>query len=222
MADYWEIEMREWDYDEISKKWKWNLDPLDPDDWWRDPDQDGVKYALWTYENDEWRYVTYFFPWCNLYEYSMGFNLDGDNVNEMTTDPNNDDLDADGMPDGYEFWYTDLPFSGWPWNIREDNDTLPAGWELFFNGTLWNRPEVYPYEYNELTGEKGRVFGSPGAWKSGTETKYKGEFNPRTKDTNNDGKKDRDEDLDGDGSTNFQEYFAHTDPTDTNSKPGVG
>jgi hypothetical protein len=222
MADYWEIEMAQWAFDEDTKRWGWNLDPLDPTDWWKDPDHDGVKYALWTFVDNQWKYITYYFPWCNLYEYWSGFNLDGDNVNEVTTNPNVWDLDEDGMPDGFEFWYTDLPVSDFPWNIREDNDGLPAGWELFFNGTLWNKPEVYPYEYNEVTGEKGHVYGPPGAWKRGAEDNFIGKFNPRKWDSSGDGLGDWDDDPDGDGFTNIEESLAHTDPTDTTSKPGVG
>jgi len=181
MADYWEIEMREWTYDEESSRWRFNLDPLDPTDWHEDPDHDGVEYALWTQvEPGQWRYVTYYFPWCNLYEYWSGFNLDGDVVNEVTTDPNEKDPDSDGMPDGFEFWYSDIPSSDFPWSVREDGDTLPAGWELFFNGTLWNEPEVYPYEYNKVTGEKGQIYGPPGGFKAGAGDNYAGQFDPRT------------------------------------------
>jgi hypothetical protein len=222
MADGWEIEMAFWSYDEKSKRWGWNLNPLDPTDWSEDPDHDGMFYALWFNNNGEWQYITYYWPWCNLYEYQFGLNQDGDKVNEITTHPNEKDTDSDGMPDGFEFWFSDYICNGSRPGAYEDNDTLPAGWELFFNGTLWNRPEVYIREIDAFFNETGKVFGPPGAWKTNTQNNYIGKFNPKLKDSVSMGGTDGDKDPDGDSWNNSMERIAHTDPTDTNSKPGVG
>jgi hypothetical protein len=223
MADGWEIEMAFWAYDEKSKRWGWNINPLDPTDWHEDPDHDGMFYALYTFDEAEgWEYVTYYWPWVNLYEYQFGLNLDGDNVNEKTTHPNERDTDSDGMPDGFEFWFTDYICNASKPNEYEDNDTLPAGWELFFNGTLWNKPEVYIAVYDHNWNRSAdQIFGPPGAWKTGSESIYIGMFNPKMKNSNQAPPNDGEDDYDGDSYNNSAERAAHTDPTDTNSNEGA-
>jgi hypothetical protein len=126
------------------------------------------------------------------------------------------------MPDGFEFWFSDYICNASNPNDFEDNDTLPAGWELFFNGTLWHRPETYIREVDAFFNETGRVFGLPGAWKAGSESNYIGKFNPKQQDSVGMGGTDGDKDPDGDSFNNSMERVAHTDPTDTQSKPWVG
>jgi len=224
MADGWEIGMAFWSYNEDSKRWGWNIDALDPTDWHEDPDHDGMTYALWTDKGGgDWQYITYYWPWCNLYEYQFGLNLDGDKVNEQTTHPNEKDTDSDGMPDGFEFWFSDYICNASKPNNFEDNDTLPAGWELFFNGSLWNKPEVYIAVYDHNWNRSSEdVYGLPGAWKAGAQGNYIGKFNPHQQDSVGMGGTDGDKDPDGDSFNNSIERAAHTDPTDTQSKPGVG
>jgi len=108
-------------------------------------------------------------------------------------------------------------------NPYEDEDGLPAGWELFFNGTLWNKPEVYIAVYDHNWNRSSEyVYGPPGAWKTGTEGQYIGKFDPKMRDTDQAPPMDGAADYDGDSYNNSAERAGHSDPTDTNSHPEVG
>ena len=221
MSDSWEITCATWTYDTSSHRWGWNLDPLDPLDWCEDPDHDGVYYALWTWEYmTGWRYVTYYWPWCNLYEYQTGENPDGDHNNEDTTLPNEKDTDSDGMPDGFEWWFADTIINASKPNIYRDNDGLPVGWEAFFNGTFWCAPETYLSEVSANWTVLSQ-YGMPSGIQISPDN-FRGKLDPTKANSDGVGNSDRDEDYDGDGYTNFLEYRTHTDPTNTQSKPGVG
>lgn len=222
MADGWEIDLAFWAYDEKDRRWGWNIDPKDPTDWHEDPDKDGMWYAMWTYNLGVWSYTKYYWPWCNLYEYQTGLNKDGDLVNEMTTHPNEKDTDSDGMPDGFEFWASDWVINASKPNQYEDNDTLPAGWELLFNGSFWNKPQTY---IQETKGEPWWNVSStwiPGIIRLNQLGIFAGKLNPSKKNSDGVGGIDGEDDLDSDGHSNNAEYRAHTDPTDASSFPGVG
>jgi len=211
-------------FDPASRRYRWTLDPLDSNDWYLDPDHDGATFTMWGRTDSEpGRYInrTFYFPWVNLYEYISGSDADGDGFNENTTSPaprivsechlGGYDSDSDGIPDGFEFFWSD-----------PDNDTLPTGWELFFNGTLWSEPETIPYIdpgndwtpfTTSLTGIGTRMIHEP-------EEMTAGRLYPDRKDTNMDGVYDCDEDFDLDGYTNHDEYRNGTGPLDPNSYPG--
>lgn len=220
MADGWEIENAVWAYDEKEKRWAYNIDPLDPTDWYKDPDKDGMWYAMLTFENGQWKYVNYYWPWCNLYEYQTGLNLDGDLVNERTTLANEPDTDGDGMPDGFEFWVSDFKVEGQK-NFYEDNDTLPAGWELLFNGTFWNIPETYIQETKGEPHWNVTSTWAPGIIRLNQLGIMSGKLDPNKRNSDGVGGMDGEEDLDKDGYSNNAEYRGHSDPTDATSHPDV-
>ncbi|MEA3558946.1 MAG: hypothetical protein U9R75_06800, partial [Candidatus Thermoplasmatota archaeon] len=211
-------------FDPVLRKYRWTLDPLNPDDWYLDPDHDGARINIWTPSPDEpgrYRNEAYYFPWINLYEYITGIDNDDDGIMEITTfvAPRIDaekvlggyDSDHDGIPDGWEFFWSD-----------DDNDTLPTGWEMFYNGTFWNCPETYPYidhesdwtPFTTSMDRKDEIF-----FPKDLNTSI-GDLYPDRIDTNMDGLVDTREDLDLDGFDSGQEYRNGTDPTDPNSYPG--
>ena len=107
-------------------------------------------------------------------------------------DPSDGDVDENGIPDGEEIWkhsYDGTISSG---------DGLANGWECIFGGfsMYWVGPDDFVPD-NSMPGE----------------------FNPLESDSNNNGVPDRDEDPDGDGHLNQEEFFRKTDPTDNMSFP---
>lgn len=225
MPDGWEVRFGKpvvlWDNNTHS--FRNILNPTDPSDWCFDPDHDGYPYAFWSKGGE---FIYYYFPWINLYEYLYGMDTDGDGINEVTLEPYNPSTDGDPLDDGWEVWTSDYIINESSPFIFEDNDTLPAGWELFFNGTWWNRPECYPYEeppgppdpWRTSIGQKVYV---PRAVREGL-TNLLGKLNPNSKDSDGSPPDDGADDIDNDGFTNFEEYRGHSDPTDSTSTPGSG
>ncbi len=217
MPDGWEIEKAHWDYDDDTNRWGWNLDPNDPSDWYEDPDHDGHTYQFLTsVAGGEIELVKYYFPWCNLYEYQFGINLDDDVVLEATTHPNLPDSDYDGMPDGYEYWTTDMIGNLSNPGTYEDNDTLSAGWEDLFNGSKWNTPETYIHTESEIPSEV-ITFRPLGLILN--PSMYEGKLWSTSDDSDGNYWMDGEEDYDNDGFNNTYEYQRHTDPTDSQSYP---
>jgi hypothetical protein len=116
MPDGWEVVMARWD----PLTAKPNLNPLNPDDAYLDPDWDGVNYTLqrdangnWIISEGDWNHdgridpVTENESFSNLEEYMYGWDTDRDGINEVTYDPNNPDTDGDGIPDGWECMFGD-------------------------------------------------------------------------------------------------------------------
>ncbi len=220
MPDGWELEERnryQPIYDNTMRRYRWTLDPLDPNDWYLDPDHDGVVFYTWSRSQyDPGRYLRndYYFPWVNLYEYQFGEDIDHDGINEITTSPaprlmdifhlGGYDSDSDGLPDGYEIFHDD-----------SDNDSLPTGWELFYNGTLWNEPETCPYR------DRGNDWDPFDHALLFPETRLvlhdinvtRGKLNPNMIDTDMNGVNDGEENADGDANNNFEEARSHSDPT---------
>jgi len=175
-----------------------------------DNDDDGVYYRMYTPNGTSWELRIYYHPFSNHMEYDFGFDgPDADILNEHTTDPNHRDSDLDGMPDGWELWFSDRT-SNSP-NLPpdyvghfEDNDNIAAGWEMLFNGSTPIFPtDYYPrglIEHPEI---------------------FMGQFDPNKFDTDGDGIPDTDEDPDDDGYTNQQEYANFTDPTWALSNPST-
>jgi hypothetical protein len=128
MPDGWEIAHAEWD----PLTAKPNLNPLDPDDPYDDPDWDGVNFTL---DRDEWGNfiigeddhnrdgkidpVLENETFCNLEEYLFGIDLDRNGINDVTPHPNKWDTDGDGIPDGWEALLSD-----------RDGDALSNWFEL--------------------------------------------------------------------------------------------
>ncbi|MGA1793136.1 MAG: hypothetical protein ACMUHM_04225 [Thermoplasmatota archaeon] len=226
MPDGWELDPENRGqpaYDPWSRRYRWTLDPLNPNDWYLDPDHDGVILYHWTpstYLHGRYYNETFYFPWVNLYEYMFGKDLDGDGINEVTTgcapriaaqhNIGGYDSDSDGTPDGYEVFWDD-----------EDNDTLPTGWELFYNGTLWNSPETLPYkdpglDWNPFT----TSLNSRGPFlEIANVILTKGKLFHDRSDSNIDGVRDDLEDWDDDLHLNGAEWEFRTDPTDDRSYP---
>jgi hypothetical protein len=247
MPDGWELDDKNrgaYIFNNKTLKYETVLDPLDPTDWALDADHDGFVFAIWTPVNQgktEFELVYYYFPWINLYEYQFGLDPDHDGINEITTSPaptdyslnliGGDDSDGDGMPDGWEVWVSDYIGNISDPNQFEDNDSLPRGWEELFNGSMWNKPQCYIYEYKEEDKSKFSHW-----WTSDTTGRrtfvpfglqvnkdyYMGKYYPDRKDTNRNGITDGEEDDDSDGKNCVMEYRGHTDPTDKDSWPGKG
>ncbi|MCG2824965.1 MAG: hypothetical protein L6265_00055 [Thermoplasmatales archaeon] len=205
-----------WEYDNgLWVDGKWTLDPTDPTDKYDDPDRDGLE---------------------NYKEYSWD------------ADPNNPDTDSDGMPDGWEDKYTKWDESIEAYNINPkindafedaDNDTVINLKEYLYNTNPNKKdtdndgiPDWWEIYYGDHDGDglpnwfEDR-YGLPGNWSSywnaSTGWKTFEGFSPWNTDTNGNNISDADEDPDGDGYTNIQEYQEHTDPTDPESYPkGVG
>jgi hypothetical protein len=130
MPDGWESVHALYD----PKTGKPNMSPLDPSDAYLDPDWDGINYSLerdhvgnWiithfdinrdgfkdpTYENE---------TLCNLEEYMFGEDLDKDGINDMTSHPNMEDTDGDGIDDGWELILNDA-----------DGDLMSSWFELIY------------------------------------------------------------------------------------------
>lgn len=95
MPDGWEVG----NMIQGSADMKPNLDPTNPDDAFEDPDNDSTN----AYTPLGSMSITY----TNLQEYQNG------------TNPNKNDTDSDGMPDGWEATFNDL-----------DSDGIPSWWEI--------------------------------------------------------------------------------------------
>jgi len=144
------------DRDTIPDGWEWaygrynnvtmslDPDPLNPNDIWSDPDNDGVNYSRkwndlngnkkkdpdepWTISEMDfngdgaidrlWENET--FP--NIKEYITGVDINADGFLEMTTDPNSNDTNRNGIPDGFEWAFSDA-----------DKDALPNWYETVYN-----------------------------------------------------------------------------------------
>ena len=231
-----------------KKSWGYVLNPLSPadnPDWCLDADHDGIWYDLYTQSAPgEYEYVSYYFPWINLYEYQYGYDLDGDGINDITTSPapwilesgdrGGYDSDTDSMCDGWEVWVTDYVGNVSDPQPFEDNDTLPKGWEELFNGSMWNDPLCYIYESqrngswdpwanSEDMAQEGRRTFVPAGIKPGAMNPghFLGSLWSDKKDTNMDGVNDDKDNKDEDSATNHEEYLGHTDPTDGFHYPGA-
>lgn len=252
MPDGWELKDENrgspvWNKEKLA--WTYVLNPLSPrdnPDWCLDSDHDGYYFDIWTeVSSGTYEYVTYYFPWINLYEYQYGWDTDNDGINEITTSPapwivesgdrGGHDSDNDGMSDGWEVWVTDNVGNLSDPQPFEDNDTLPKGWEDIFNGSAWNRPLCYPYEMarngswdpfattEDMAREGARVFIpaglGPGSINPGN---YIGSLWSERKDSNMDGVMDPNANADQDRDNNYIEYRGHTDPTNPNVYTGLG
>jgi len=109
-----------------------------------------------------------------------------------------------------------------------ETDVLPAGGEMALQFTVdipSDATEVYRGKMTIYTETAGEIEKSvivrvdtdedklPDYW----EKMY--EFNPELADSDGNGISDADEDYDGDGYTNIEEYYGSSDPTDPDSKP---
>ncbi|RLF06262.1 MAG: hypothetical protein DRJ64_04635, partial [Thermoprotei archaeon] len=139
MPDGWE-----WGYGKYDNATETvSPDPLDPYDAYDDPDMDGVNYSLKFSdkngnhrmdEGENWTLVELDFngdgmidplweneSFCNIEEYLMGLDYDADGMLENTTDPNSNDTDEDGLPDGFEVFFSDT-----------DGDLLSNWYEIVY------------------------------------------------------------------------------------------
>lgn len=123
------------------------------------------------------------------------------------------DQDADGMADIWEYRYN-LDFYTDNAALDDDNDGLTNIDEYIHEGDPHN-PDTDGDGL--LDGEEVHIYGTKVKWQhsdgdgmpDGWEVQYG--FNPTVKDG--------DQDFDGDGISNRNEYLANTDPTDTSSFP---
>ena len=233
MPDGWEMDPENrgeqvWNIE--KSRYEWTLDPLNPDDWCLDPDHDGYTFSFYVNVPPNGSYyelVDIYFPWINLYEYRNGIDTGNDGINDITDcpapgkmgDPQTGgyDTNSNGIIDGEEFWVNDM-----------DNDSLPRGWEELFNGSMWNRPECYPYIHSNGSWDPfhtsitvGRDIFIPCAFQPGNEGQdLSGHFWFNRRDSNMDGVYDNRSDVDGDGNTSWDEFMGHTDPTDPTAYPG--
>ncbi len=143
----------------------------------------------------------YYHPLTTQAEYDFG-EWDPINGIDTTLNPNNFDVDRDGMPDGVEVWYMDAPYNQSDRSPFEDNDTLGRGWEAIFNLSA----ELYDTDYKPVGHQLAPEL-------------YKGKFWSSRKDSDSNGILDGDEDYDGDGWNNSAEYRGRSDPTDAESVP---
>jgi len=162
---------------------------------------------------------TYYHAFTNLAEYNLGTIKHGYTYRINTTDPNDPNTDGDpvGLNDGWEIWYTDARFDPDPENWLdpyEDNDSLPRGWEDLFNGSLnltprdYHKAHLIRYDYQIENPEQ-----------DGLKLYEMGLFFSDKDDTNTNGLLDWEEDPDGDGHNNYQEYTGWSDPLNKDSRP---
>jgi len=144
MPDGWEVVMASWDPNTAKP----NLNPLDPNDPYDDPDWDGVNYTLQRSEGvfiiseGDYNGDGYIDPvsenesFCNIEEYLYGFDVNRDGINDITSNPNLYDTDEDGMSDGWEVLLNDY-----------DGDKIANFFELLYG--------LNPFDPLGVNGTKG-------------------------------------------------------------------
>ncbi len=184
----------------------WDTDGDGMSDGWEDyyfldPNDDSDKF-LDNVDRDGIEYyvnkIKYIDNFTNFEEYRTGIDTNGDGIiDHGTTDPTDPNSDNIGGEDYDDIWYGDY-----------DHDGLYNGWEMLFNGT--------PYD---LEG-----FGYNPAFDPDFE-QYKGRFNPKSNDSDNNGIQDGNEDYDNDTFSNKKEQGdvlnkpGSSDPTDPEMTP---
>lgn len=208
MPDGWEYEHGRW------LGTCWSLDPTNPTDKYEDPDDDGLA----NYKECK--------PWGSK--------------------PHNPDTDDDGMPDGWEaryakqvnestgYWDIDPRRAEDAWtdadndtvcNLKEylyrtnpqntdtDGDKMVDSWEIYYGD---HDGDGLPNWFEEL-------YGLPSNWTEYWSVVYGWAqfdgFIPWVNDTDGNNLSDADEDADGDGYSNMDEYTNCTDPNDAGSQP---
>ncbi len=145
MPDGWEVVMAAWDPNTAKP----NINPLDPNDKYDDPDWDGVNYTL--QKDDQGNYIisegdfnhdgvidpiTENESFCNVEEYMFGLDLNRDGINDLTPHPNKWDTDEDGISDGWETLLNDY-----------DGDKMANWYELLYG--------LNPFDPLGVNGTKG-------------------------------------------------------------------
>jgi hypothetical protein len=130
MPDGWEVVNAAWDPNTAKP----NINPLDPNDKYLDPDWDGVNYTLqrdqdgnFIISEGDYNHDGFIDPvtenesFCNVEEYMYGYDVNRDGINEITPNPNMWDSDGDGMSDGWETLLNDA-----------DGDSMSNWFELVY------------------------------------------------------------------------------------------